>query len=152
MFVKISGKDIPAALLKLANVWKERVSHRPFEYRFLDDDYNALYTTEQRTAKVFALFAGLAIVLACLGLIALAAYTTAQRTKEIGIRKVLGASISNLTLLVSKEFMGLVFVAIIITSPLARFAASGSLQNFAYRDNINWWIFIAAGLLAVVMP
>ncbi len=149
MFVKISGKNITAALQNLSNVWKERVSHRPFEYRFLDEDYNALYTVEQRTAGVFALFAGLAILLACLGLFALAAYTTAQRTKEIGIRKVLGASISNITFLVSKEFLRLVFIAIIIASPLAWIAASRWLQDFAYRININWWIFLAAGLLAV---
>jgi putative ABC transport system permease protein len=151
MFVKISGENIPGVLQKLTNVWKERVSHRPFEYRFLDEDYNALYTTEQRTAGVFALFAGLAIVLACLGLFALAAYTTAQRTKEIGIRKVLGASISNITFLVSKEFMQLVVIAIIIASPLAWFAAGRWLQDFAYRININWWIFIAAGLSALLI-
>jgi len=149
MFVKISGNNIAATLQNLSNVWKERVTHRPFEYHFLDEDYNALYTAEQRTAGVFALFAGLAIVLACLGLFALAAYTTAQRTKEIGIRKVLGASIGNITFLVSKEFMQLVFIAIIIASPLAWLAASRWLQDFAYRININWWIFIAPGLLAV---
>ncbi len=98
---------------------------------------------------MFAIFAALAIVLACLGLFALAAYTTAQRTKEIGIRKVLGASISNITFLVSKEFMQLVFIAIIIASPLAWIAARKWLQDFAYRIDINWWIFVAAGLLAV---
>ncbi len=151
MFVKISGRNIPGVLQKLTNIWKERVSHRPFEYHFLDEDYNALYTTEQRTAGVFALFAGLAIALACLGLFALAAYTTAQRTKEIGIRKVLGASISNITFLVSKEFIQLVVLAIIIASPLAWFAAGKWLQGFAYRININLWIFLAAGVLAVLI-
>ncbi len=148
MFVKIGGKNIPATLQKLSDVWKERVTHRPFEYHFLDEDYNALYTVEQRTAGVFALFAGLAIVLACLGLFALAAYTTAQRTKEIGIRKVLGASISNITFLVSKEFIQLVLIAIIIASPLAWIVAGRWLQDFAYRINIHWWVFVAAGLLA----
>ena len=149
MFVKISGENIRGVLQKLTNVWKERVSHRPFEYRFLDEDYNLLYTTEQRTAGVFALFAGLAIFLACLGLFALAAYSTAQRTKEIGIRKVLGASISNITFLVSKEFMQLVVLAIIIASPVAWVAAGKWLDDFAYRININGWIFIFAGWLAV---
>jgi putative ABC transport system permease protein len=151
MFVKILGKDIPATLQRLSNVWKERIMHRPFEYRFLDEDYNSLYTAEQQTATVFALFAGLAIALACLGLFALAAYTTAQRTKEIGIRKVLGAGIGDITFLVSKEFIQLVLIAIIIASPLALIAATRWLHDFAYRININWWIFVVAGLLAVVI-
>jgi putative ABC transport system permease protein len=122
MFVKVSGNNIPATLANLENVWKKRTAHRPFEYTFLDEQYNALYKTELRTAQVFTLFAGLAILLACLGLFALTAYTTAQRTKEIGIRKVLGASVTNIVNLISKDFLKLVFIAAIIAFPFALWA------------------------------
>lgn len=151
MFVKIKANNIPATLQALEKTWKERVTHRPFNYHFLDEDFNALYTSEQRTAEIFSLFSGLAIILACLGLFALAAFTTVQRTKEIGIRKVLGAGIGNITLLVSKEFIKLVFIAILIASPLAWFAAQSWLQNFAYRINIGWWIFVAAAIVATII-
>ena len=149
--IKISGKNIPAALQSLANVWKERVPHRPFEYSFLEEEYNALYKTEQRTAQVFALFAGLAILLACLGLFALSAYTTAQRTKEIGIRKVLGASVSNIVNMLSKDFLKLVLIAAFIAFPIAWWSMNKWLQDFAYRINISWWIFFVAGLAAVLI-
>ena len=151
MFVKIKSNNIPSTLNALGTTWKERVAYRPFNYHFLDEDFNALYQTEQRSAKLFALFSGLAIALACLGLFALAAFTTVQRTKEIGIRKVLGAGISNITVMVSKEFIALVFIAIVIASPLAWLAAKSWLQNFAYRIHIGWWIFVIAGLLAVLI-
>src|SRR5439155_25911462 len=90
MYVKVSGNNLPATIQQLQSIWKERVPFRPFEYHFLDDDYNSLYKTEQTTARVFSIFSALAILLACLGLFGLAAFTTVQRTKEIGIRKVLG--------------------------------------------------------------
>lgn len=151
MFVKIKAGNMAGTLQSLENIWKERVPHRPFNYHFLDEDFNALYVTEQRTANLFALFSGLAIALACLGLFALAAFTTVQRTKEIGIRKVLGASLSNITVLVSKEFIKLVFIAIAIASPLAWWASNSWLQNFAYRIDIGWWMFVIAGMLAVII-
>lgn len=151
MFVKVSGKNIPAALQSLAHVWKERITHRPFEYSFLDEEYNALYKSEQRTAQVFALFAGLAILLACLGLFALSAYTTAQRTKEIGIRKVLGATAVNLVTMLSKDFLKLVLIAAFIAFPVSWWSMNKWLQDFAYRINISWWIFLLAGLVAVLI-
>ena len=97
------------------------------------------------------MFSGLAIALACLGLFALAAFTTVQRTKEIGIRKVLGAGIGNIALLVSREFVKLVLVAIVVASPLAWFAADSWLQNFAYRINMSWWMLGVAGVIAIVI-
>ncbi|MFT3934364.1 MAG: ABC transporter permease [Chitinophagaceae bacterium] len=151
MYVKVQGKNIAASIAFLQSVWKERVNHRPFEYRFLDDDYNGLYITEQRSAKLFSAFSLIAITLACLGLFALAAYATVQRTKEIGIRKILGANIGNIVTLVSKEFLLLVAIAIIIASPLAWWASHQWLQDFAYRINIQPWIFIAAGICAVLI-
>ena len=151
MFVKIKGQNIASTLAGMEAIWKERIPWRPFDYHFLDEDFNNLYKTEQRTARLFALFSGLAIALACLGLFALAAFTTVQRTKEIGIRKILGAGIGNITLLVSKQFISLVFIGILIASPLAWWAASRWLQDFAYRINIGWWIFFIAAALAVLI-
>ncbi len=149
MFVKVKGSDIPATLQFLQKTWKEWAPYRPFDYHFLDDDYNHLYIAEQRTAKVFTIFSTLAILLACLGLLAMAAYTTVQRTKEIGIRKVLGASAPNITLLISKDFVKLVIIAIVISVPVAWWAMHRWLNDFAYRISIHWWVFAAAGALAV---
>ena len=124
---------------------------RPFEYKFLDDDYDALYRTEQRAAEVFTTFSSLAILLACLGLFAITAFSVVQRTKEIGIRKVLGANVSSIVLLISKDFLLMVFVAIVIASPIAWFASNKWLQDFAYRIHINWWIFIVAGAVSLMI-
>lgn len=151
MFVKVKGNDIPATLTFLQGVWKQWVPFRPFEYKFLNDEYNNLYIADQRTGKIFTLFAALAILLACMGLLALASYTTVQRTKEIGIRKVLGASVLNITSLISKDFLKLVIVAIIIAVPIAWIAMHKWLQNFAYKINIHWWVFVIAGLAAILI-
>ena len=151
MYVKVQAKNMAGSIAFLQSVWKERINHRPFQYRFLDDDYNGLYTTEQRSAQLFSAFSLVAILLACLGLFALAAYATVQRTKEIGIRKVLGANVLNITTLISKEFLQLVSIAIVIASPLAWYAAHLWLQDFAYRINIQSWIFIAAGCCALLI-
>jgi putative ABC transport system permease protein len=148
-FVKISGRNISATLDHMGALWKTRVTHRPFEYHFLDDDYNKLYQNEQRTAKVFGTATTLAILLACLGLFGLAAFSTIQRTKEIGIRKVLGAGLGNIVFLISKDFIILVSIAFIIASPMAWFAAHSWLQDFAYRVSIQWWVFVAAGIAGI---
>ncbi len=151
LFVKISGGDIAGTLNFLKNIWKERVPYRPFEYHFLDDDYNALYKVETRTSQLFSVFSSTAILLACLGLFALAAFTTVQRTKEIGIRKVLGASIFNIAGLLSVDFLKLVIMAEILAFPLAWWGMHRWLQDFAYRININWWVFAIAGFLAILI-
>jgi putative ABC transport system permease protein len=151
IFVKVKGGNLASALAALETTWKDRVPWRPFDYHFLDEDFNALYKTEQRTANLFSLFSGLAIALACLGLFALAAFTTVQRTKEIGIRKILGANAGNITLLISKQFISLVLVGIVIASPLAWWAGNKWLQDFAYRIHISWWVFAVAGALAVII-
>ncbi|MEP6612679.1 MAG: ABC transporter permease [Mucilaginibacter sp.] len=144
MFVRIDGQNTSAAIHHIEQIWKSRVPERPFSYKFLDDDYDAMYRSEQRTAGVFTTFSALAIMLACLGLFAVTAYAVVQRTKEIGIRKVLGATIPNIITLISKDFLGLVIIATIIASPIAWFMAHSWLEDFAYRVNIQWWIFIVA--------
>jgi putative ABC transport system permease protein len=130
-------------------VWKERITHRPFQYSFMDEDYNEMYAAELKAAKVFELFSGLAILLACMGLFAMAAYATVKRQKEIGIRKVLGASLSDITLLVSGDFLKLVLIGFLIATPLAWLAAHRWLGDFAYRIGIEWWVFAVAGVLSV---
>jgi len=150
-FVKVSGQNIPATIQSLQKLWKERVPARPFEYRFLDDDYNSLYVTEQKTAAVFSTFSTLAILLACMGLFGLAAFTTAQRTKEIGIRKVLGAEVSSIMILIAKDFMKLTLIALVIASPIAWYFMHKWLQDFAYHINMQWWVFGAAGGLSIII-
>jgi putative ABC transport system permease protein len=115
----------------------------------MDQDFNALYRSEQNIGTVFITFTALAIVIACLGLFGLAAYAAEQRTKEIGIRKVLGASISSITGMLSKDFIKLVCIAILISSPLAWYGMNKWLQGFAYRVDFNWWFFAAAGGIAI---
>ncbi|HEV3222195.1 MAG TPA: ABC transporter permease [Puia sp.] len=151
LFVKISGKDITGTLKYLQTVWKERVPFRPFEYHFLDEDYNALYKVETRTSQLFSFFSTTAILLACLGLFAMTAFTTVQRTKEIGIRKVLGANVLNIASLLSIDFLKLVVIATIIAFPLAWWVMNQWLQDFTYKINIQWPVFVLAGLAAILI-
>lgn len=151
MFVRVDGNNTAATIAAIGKVWKSRINHRPFDYRFLDDDYDALYRTEQRTAGIFTTFSVLAILLACLGLFAITAFAVVQRTKEIGIRKVLGASIANIVMLIAKDFLALVVMATIIASPIAWYLSNKWLQDFAYRIDIHWWVFIATGAAALLV-
>jgi len=147
--VRISGNNIKETLGSLEMVWKQRVPDRPFNYHFLDEDYNKLYQAEQRTSVLFSVAAGLAILLACLGLFGLAAFTTVQRTKEIGIRRVLGAKVSSITMLVSSNFLKLIGVAILIAAPLAWWAANKWLQDFAFRIPVQIYVFVIAALVTM---
>ncbi len=122
-----------------------------FDYYFLDEKFNRQYSNDYLFGKVFGLFAGLAILIACLGLSGLSLLTSSRRTKEIGIRKVLGASVTGIVLLLSKDFIKLVLLAIIIASPVAWYIMHLWLQDFAYRVNISWWIFASAGLLSLII-
>lgn len=124
---------------------------QPFVYSFMDDDFNRLYKADQQTGRIFISFALLSILIACLGLFGLVTYAAEQRTKEIGIRKVLGASVRGIVALLSRDFLKLVFIAIIIGSPLAWIGMNKWLQNFAYRIHIGWWMFVAAGVLAMLI-
>ena len=150
-YVKVSGQNIPATLQALNDTWRRYVPHRPFQFHFLDDNYNTLYHNEQQTAKIFSTFSTLAIFLACLGLLALAGYITVQRAKEIGIRKVLGAEVMQIVMLISKDFVKLVTIASLIAFPVAWLSMNSWLQGFAYRVNIGWWVFLAAGLATTII-
>lgn len=123
----------------------------PFSYQFLDQSFDQMYRAEQRVGKVALTFAILTILIACLGLFGLVTYMAEQRTKEIGIRKVLGASVPNIVSLLSAEFLVLVVIAVVIASPIAYFAMRQWLTEFAYRIEISWWMFLLAGVLAVVI-
>ncbi len=144
----IKGGDIPNTIGAIQNKWKALVPQRPFSYAFLDESFNKQYLTEDRFGKLFMYFAVLAIMISCLGLLGLASYSTLQRTREIGIRKVLGATIPGIVNMLSKEFMLLVFIAATIAFPLAWFGMHNWLKDFAYRINIGLWVFAVAGILA----
>jgi len=148
--VHTTAQLAPAAIKKAEHLWKQYMPAYPFEYAFLDADYNALYRTEEQTSQLFNFFAGIAIVISCLGLLGLTSFTTEQRTKEIGIRKVLGATVLNITTLLSTDFMKLVIIAIMIASPIAWFVMDHWLNDFAYKVEIQWWTFLLAGFLAML--
>lgn len=147
IFIKIKPDNISETLAGIGNDWKTLVPHRPFDYRFLDQEYDALYKSELRLGNIFTLFAVLAIVIACLGLLGLVAFTVEQRTKEIGIRKVLGATLTGLFILVSKDFTRLVIIAFLIAAPLGYYLMTQWLSEFEYKVNIG----IAPVAVAIVV-
>ncbi len=140
--LRVGGNDMKTTLARLEAVWKDRVPDRPFNYHFLDEDYNRLYLADQRISLLFSVAAGLAILLACLGLFGLAAFTTVQRTKEIGIRRVLGAKVSGITFLIAKNFLQLIGIAIVIAIPAAWWAGNKWLQDFAFRIPVQLYVFV----------
>lgn len=148
--VRITG-NTQAALAHIENTWKKFAPQRPFEYRFLDEMYGELYQAEQLKKQLFTIFSGIAIFIACLGLFGLASYTAEQRTREIGIRKVLGSSVQDIMLLLSKDFALLVVIAIVLATPVAWYGMSKWLEDFAYRVSIDWSIVVFTGLLAMVI-
>lgn len=149
IYIKTTGKNAPAAIAAAEKEWKKYNADYPFNYNFLDDSYKRLYESEQRTGLLFNIFAGIAIFISCLGLFGLAAYTAQVRTKEIGVRKVLGASTSGIIQLLAKDFIKLVLIAIVIATPVAWYAMYKWLQDFAYKTDLNWTIFLVAGLLSI---
>lgn len=149
LLVKLNGNNILQSISFLESKWKQLIPYRPFEYHFMDEDFNKLYSSDIRLGKILNIFAAIAIALACLGLLGLSAYSTKQHFKEIGMRKVLGASVSNIAALLSIDFVRLVFIAIIISSPIAWWVMTKWLQDFAYKTYIGWWIFVISGLIAI---
>ncbi len=149
ILAKVNTRDLPALLTSVEKQWNALAPDAPIEYTFLEENFNATYRAEQKTGRILGLFAGLTIFVACLGLFGLATFTAEQRTKEIGVRKVLGASVSGIVALLSKDFLKLVAISIVIASPIAWYAMNTWLQDFAYKIDISWWIFALAGVLAV---
>jgi putative ABC transport system permease protein len=146
--VKLKTKDLGSTIEFIKAKYNAFFPGNLFDYYFIDDHFNALYNNDLLFGKIFALFAGFAIFIACLGLLGLSLFTTAQRTKEIGVRKVLGASVPNIVFLLSKDFIKLIIISFLIASPVAWMVMHNWLEGFAYRIPISWWIFPCAGLLA----
>jgi putative ABC transport system permease protein len=151
LLVRIRALEIPQSLRFLKEKWQEIYPAAPFEYSFFDEDFARVYRNETRLTTTFNYVSGLAMLIACLGLFGLASFTTLRRAKEIGIRKVLGASVQGITLLLSKEFIGLVLLANLIAWPIVYFSLNAWLRKFAYRTNMGIWIFAAAGLLSLAI-
>lgn len=147
--VRAKAAQLPAVLAGAGAVWKKFEATYPFDYQFLDEDFAELYRSEQRVGALFKVFSGIALLIACLGLFGLAAFMAAQRTKEIGVRKVLGASVAGITGLLARDFLKLVLVAVAIASPVAYYFMQRWLADFAYRVDIQWWMFAGAGAIAV---
>lgn len=151
LIFKINTADIKGVLADMKKKWDSHHTEEPFTYAFMDDLFNKSYAAEQKTATVLNIFAVLTIFVACLGLFGLVTYTAEQRTKEIGIRKVLGASVTQVTQMLSKEFLQLVLIASLIAFPVGWWGMNRWLQSFAYRINIRWWVFAVAGLSALLI-
>ncbi len=149
--IKVAGSNMTAALAHVENTWKQFLPETPFEYTFMDDNFDRLYKSEQRQGSIFTFFSAIAILIACLGLFGLSAFAISQRIKEIGIRKVIGASVPSIVTLLSKDFLKLVAIATLIAFPVAWYAMHSWLEDFAYRSSIPWWIFPAAGIIAVII-
>ncbi len=152
MYIRIKPQaDIEKALAKMEPVFKKDNPAYPFEYQFVDDQFNRMFMSEMLISKLSRVFASLAILISCLGLFGLAAYMAERRTKEIGIRKVLGASVPGITRLMSRDFLRLVFISCLLAFPIAWWVMHQWLLNYAYRIDISWWIFLAAGLLSMLI-
>jgi len=151
MSVKINGSKAKEAIALIQSVWQKNFPDHPFEYQFLDDHFADVYRADSQVSTIVGVMAGLAIIISCLGLFGLASYSAEKRIKEIGIRKVLGASVQNIVGMLSKDFLKRVFIATLIAWPLAWFAMHKWLQDFAYRIPMSWWIFFAAGILAIMI-
>ena len=150
-FVRIKPGNPAPALAAMEKTWKGVVADLPFKYSFLDENLDNFYKAERKWSSIIGWAGGISVFLACLGLFGLAALAAINRTKEIGIRKVLGASLTGIVTLLSKDFLKLVVIALVIAAPLAWYFMNKWLQDFAYRISIGWWVFIAAGLLAIII-
>jgi len=149
--VKINTADVKNVIGYIGSVWKNFSPNQPIRYTFLDESFADMYDDVRRTASIFTSFSVLAIVIACLGLFALSAFMAEQLNKEMSIRKVLGASISQVTTLLSRDFVKLVLIAFVIASPIAWWAMNKWLQDFAYRITISVWVFLWAGLAVFII-
>ena len=151
IWVKIAPDNIPQTLALLENTYKKTVPYFPYSYQFMDDINAKNYATEVKWKQIISIASGLFIFISCMGLFGLVILSVEQRTKEIGIRKVLGAAVSRIIILISKEFMILIAIAFVVAVPVGYYAINKWLQNFEYRINIGWWMFALAGMFVVAM-
>ena len=151
ILVKLQSNDLSQSVTTLSNIWHEVAPNLPFQYSFLDDDMQALYKDDARWTRILQWISGLSVLIACMGLLGVVGLTVAKRTKEIGIRKVLGASVSNLLLLLSKDYIRLILIALVIAIPVANYCITEWLQHFAYRIEISWWLFALPGVLLLLI-
>jgi putative ABC transport system permease protein len=149
--IKLQSGDLQKTISSVQTTWNKYFPNDPFNYYFLDEFFNKQYQADQQFGKMFTLFAFLAILIACFGLLGLSAYNILQRTKEVGIRKVLGASAQNVVYILSKDFLSLVVVSFVIAAPVSWLLMHNWLQGFAYRISIDWWVFAFAGLTALLI-
>ena len=149
--IKIAAANLPGTIKAIESNWNRIIPNRPFDYNFLDEFFDKQYRAEEKFGNLFSNFAVFAIFISCLGLLGLALYSTIQRTKEIGVRKVLGASISGIVSLLSLDFVKLVMIAFVIATPIAWFGMKTWLADFAYRTSLSWYIFALAGITAIVI-
>jgi putative ABC transport system permease protein len=149
--IRVKSTNLPALMDQIKSKWKALAPSRQFSYSFMNADFEATYRAEQRMGQISIIFTSLAIIIACLGLFGLSAYAAEQRTKEIGIRKVLGASIATILKMLSVDFIKLVFIALLISTPFAWYIMHKWLQGFAYRADISWWIFAISGMAAILI-
>jgi putative ABC transport system permease protein len=147
--VKLKGNGLANSIDQVRTVWNKFAPEYPLEYKFLDENFGKMYSAEDKLRTLLLLFTGIAIFVACLGLLGLAAYHASRRRKEVGIRKVLGASTENLVYILCKDFIKLVLIALVISSPIAWYFMNKWLQDFAYRINIGWTVFLIAGLISI---
>jgi putative ABC transport system permease protein len=149
--LKVETANLPATIASIQKIWVKYFPADPLNYYFLDELFDQQYKSDESFGKVFGLFAFLAIIIACFGLLGLSAYNVLQRTKEIGIRKVLGASVRNVLYILSKDFIVLVLIAFVLSIPVAWWIMHSWLQDFAYRIHLQAWVFAVAGLLALII-
>ncbi len=149
--IKLATTNIASAMQSIKKVWQQTFPDYVYEYRFLDDKIDSFYKQESQLSQLYKIFAAIAIFLSCLGLYGLASFMAVQRIKEVGIRKVLGATAGNIVYLFSKEFILLIAIAFAIATPIAWYCMHQWLQDYAYRINISWWLFAAGGLAAIMI-
>lgn len=142
---------MPETIAYIKSEWNKRVPHQPFEYTFMDDGYDSLYKSEQSTALLFIIFSVLAIFIASLGLLGMIIFITEQRTREVGIRKALGATVTHIFMLLSRDFLWLLLIALIIGTPLAWWGMNQWLMNFEYKTDIPFWVFITGGMISLLI-
>ena len=149
--MRVNSKNIQATIREVENKWNSMSPGQPIQYSFLDADFNKIYNADQRTGKLFITFAIFAIFIACLGLFGLVTYAAEQRVKEIGVRKVLGASVAEIVAMISKDFIRLVLIAFVVAFPVGWWMMNKWLEGFAYRISISWWVFVFAGVLTIAI-